>query len=199
MYYPGTSVGMMVLMVSVAMVLGYSWQDSHNPNLVNIGWGWDLAWRRLVLVLIGVTAAFVFAYVPPISSAKRHQRLAYSKTITSLANMVCLIIGYSINEDRSVEEEEKITKSLLAIKAKLRKCGARQDFAAFEFSLRGKWPRARYQALLNCQLDLVELLSQFMSIVKQLDPLWTHCVMRRIKFLDHRFVSVATIFMITTN
>lgn len=188
MYFPGTNVGMMVLMVSVAMVLGYSWQDAHNPNLVNVGWGWDLAWRRLLLVIIGVTAAFVFAYVPPVSSAKRHQRFIYSRTITTIANSWCAIVGYALNSHHRDIDEDAITKTLLSVKSKLRKSKARQDFAAFEFSLRGKWPRARYEALLNVQLDLVELLSQFMAIAKELDPLWMQCVMNRSRYNDHRFV-----------
>ena len=188
MYFPGTNVGMMVLMVSVAMVLGYSWQDAHNPNLVNVGWGWDLAWRRLLLVIIGVTAAFVFAYVPPVSSAKTHQRLIYSRTITTIANSWCAIVGYALNSHHRDIDEEAITKTLLSVKSKLRKSKARQDFAAFEFSLRGKWPRARYEALLTVQLDLVELLSQFMAVAKELDPLWMKCVMNRSRYNDHRFV-----------
>ncbi|EIM24284.1 hypothetical protein E3Q22_00034 [Wallemia mellicola] len=188
MYFPGTSVGMMVLMTSVAMVLGYSWQDSHNPNLVNVGWGWELSWRRLLLVLIGVTSAFVFAYVPPVSSAKRHQRLIYSRTITTIANSWCAIVGYALNSHHREIDEEAITKTLLSVKSKLRKSKARQDFAAFEFSLRGKWPRKRYEALLNVQLDLVELLSQFLTVAKQLDPLWTKGVMNRSRFNDHRFI-----------
>ncbi|TIB35407.1 hypothetical protein E3P84_01376 [Wallemia ichthyophaga] len=188
MYFPGTNVGLMVLMVSVAMVLGYSWQDAHNPSLVNVGWGWDLAWKRLVLVIIGVTAAFVFAYVPPVSSAKRHQRYIYSRTITTTANSWCAIVGYALNSHHRDIDEQAITKTLLAVKSKLRKSKARQDFAAFEFSLRGRWPRARYEALLNVQLDLVELLSQFMAVAKELDPLWMQCVMSRSRYNDHRFV-----------
>lgn len=49
---------------------GYGWQNAHGVRLTNAGWGWDVAWRRCVGVLIGVTAAWIWGYLPPASSGK---------------------------------------------------------------------------------------------------------------------------------
>jgi hypothetical protein len=41
----------------MSQVIGYSWQDTHDPGSANPGWGFDVAWRRFVLVVAGVFAA----------------------------------------------------------------------------------------------------------------------------------------------
>lgn len=49
---------------SSVLVLGYSWLDTHFPQLGNLGKGYQVAWRRVVLVLIGTFLAFhhILAY-----------------------------------------------------------------------------------------------------------------------------------------
>jgi hypothetical protein len=52
-----TKTGTRFLLLTFLQVFGYSWQDTHNPSSANPGWGIDVAWRRFVLVVAGVTAA----------------------------------------------------------------------------------------------------------------------------------------------
>lgn len=33
-----------VFFVTIALVVGYSWQDSHVPSAGSQGWGWSVAW-----------------------------------------------------------------------------------------------------------------------------------------------------------
>jgi len=43
--------------VTVVLVIGYSYMDTHQVIPGSPGSGWDVAWRRFVLVTIGVTGA----------------------------------------------------------------------------------------------------------------------------------------------
>jgi hypothetical protein len=38
-------------------IIGYSWQDTHNPSAVNPGYGISVGWKRFVLVTVGVFAS----------------------------------------------------------------------------------------------------------------------------------------------
>ena len=38
---------------TLALVVGYSWLDGHLPMIGNPGKGWNVAWKRWVLVVIG--------------------------------------------------------------------------------------------------------------------------------------------------
>jgi hypothetical protein len=39
--------------LSLKLVVGYGWQNAHYLQLTNATWGWDVAWRRFLMVLIG--------------------------------------------------------------------------------------------------------------------------------------------------
>lgn len=94
--------------VTCMLVLGYSWyvrflrpkfvpnkphfrdrQDSHQPSLSSVGWGWDVAWRRFVCVLIGITAAWIWTYVPPKSTQKETVRQTYATVIGETGGVLC--------------------------------------------------------------------------------------------------------------
>lgn len=41
--------------ITSVLVIGYSWQNAHNPAPSSVGWGWPIAWRRMVCVMIGTS------------------------------------------------------------------------------------------------------------------------------------------------
>ena len=45
--------------VTMPLIIGYSWIDTHIPVTASAGVGASVAWRRALLVLIGFAAAFV--------------------------------------------------------------------------------------------------------------------------------------------
>jgi hypothetical protein len=44
------------------MTIAQSYLNGTIGQLTNATWGFDVAWRRVVCVLIGITAAWIFSY-----------------------------------------------------------------------------------------------------------------------------------------
>ncbi len=58
-----------MLNVSVVLIVGYSWIDTHYPVTANSGIGIGLAWKRALLVVIGIFVALIIMVFPrPVSS-----------------------------------------------------------------------------------------------------------------------------------
>jgi hypothetical protein len=103
--------------------------------------------RRIACtVLIGITAAWIFAMLPPTSSGKSQIRQTYSRIISQTACIWTAIINEA-NDPNLPEQLEQhvIRERVLAVKRKLAKTGARQGAIQYEFSLAGRWPIERYQ------------------------------------------------------
>jgi hypothetical protein len=45
--------------------MGYSWIDGHLPVISNVGIGWQVAWKRWTLVMIGVSSMTCLYYLQP--------------------------------------------------------------------------------------------------------------------------------------
>lgn len=77
----------MMMGVTMALVVGYSWVDSHLALLVNSGIGVDVAWKRALLVLVGFAAAFIISLFPKPTSARKIVRLRAAKIVDALADL----------------------------------------------------------------------------------------------------------------
>ncbi|KAJ5958666.1 Brefeldin A sensitivity protein-related protein [Penicillium vulpinum] len=75
------------------LVVGYSYDDTHIPSYGNPGWGYNVFWRRLVLVLIGSAAALIVQLFPRPPSASRHVCKSLSNVIRSLSDHYALLLS----------------------------------------------------------------------------------------------------------
>lgn len=57
LYWPGPPMTNVIFFVTAALVVGYSYQDTHLLIPSSPGWGFSVFWRRFVLVTIGVFGA----------------------------------------------------------------------------------------------------------------------------------------------
>ncbi|TIA79417.1 hypothetical protein D6C76_03603 [Aureobasidium pullulans] len=57
---------------TVILVIGYSYIDTHLPSYGNPGWGYEVFWRRTVLVIVGFAVSFVVTLLPWPSSLSRN-------------------------------------------------------------------------------------------------------------------------------
>lgn len=76
------------------LIVGYSFDDTHIPQYGNPGVGYNVFWRRLVLVLIGIAAASIVQVFPRPPSASRHICKSLSNVIRSLSDHYALLISY---------------------------------------------------------------------------------------------------------
>ncbi|KGO45690.1 Brefeldin A sensitivity protein-related, domain of unknown function DUF2421 [Penicillium expansum] len=75
------------------LVIGYSFEDTHIPTYGNPGWGYNVFWRRLVLVLIGSAAALIVQIFPRPPSASRHACKSLSNVIRLLSDHYALLLS----------------------------------------------------------------------------------------------------------
>jgi hypothetical protein len=57
---------------TVILVIGYGYIDTHIPTYGNPGWGYEVFWRRTVLVLVGFAVSFIVTLLPWPSSLSRN-------------------------------------------------------------------------------------------------------------------------------
>ncbi|KAI0638721.1 hypothetical protein C8Q77DRAFT_1044286 [Trametes polyzona] len=199
LYWPVPPMTNIILFVTTALVLGFSWQNTHTILPFRF-MGWQLAWRRFVLVVCGVTAAFLFSFLPPSTTLRKYQRLTMSTTVSELGAVYCSIVSFANTREHQEIARGEIVQSLVAIRLKLKRSLVLKTNIVYEFSLRGRWPSERYQKILDLQLQIAYLLSHLMSVVEHLEPAWSRAFLRRTRFLDADFQGdvLAVISMIST-
>lgn len=198
-YWPVQPMTSIIIFVTAGLVIGYSYQDTHLPTPSSPGWGFDVAWRRFVLVAVGVIAAGVFSFFPPSTTIRKYQRRALATTVAELGSIYCSVISFA--STRREDDIAFIVQSLLAIRSKLKRSRVSRTNVMYEFSMRGKWPSKRYQKILDTQLQLSYLLSDLLSVVSQLDPAWARAFLKRTRLLDPDFQGdvLAVISLISTS
>lgn len=77
--------------------------------------------RRLVCVMLGITAAFIFSYVPPVSSGKHAIRISYARTISGVGSVLCEVLSSANDHHRTIEESAEIKAHIMAMRTKLTK------------------------------------------------------------------------------
>ncbi|WRT65402.1 uncharacterized protein IL334_002345 [Kwoniella shivajii] len=194
-HFPGQVLTAVMTPVTFGLVIGEStWMHVLSYFNGTIGpltyaqWGWDVAWRRFLCVLIGITAAWIFSYIPPVYSAKRAIRSSYAQSINAAGSIFCDVLSHANDHRHHLEEDDELRKKLITWRSKLNKLGARHNFAASEYSLRGQWPEERYKALLDTLQDIFSLLSQLNHVLTQLDRPWRKALLDRTRLSDPIFL-----------
>ncbi|KAL4758221.1 uncharacterized protein BDW70DRAFT_170496 [Aspergillus foveolatus] len=102
------------------LVVAYSYVDTHNPAYGNPGVGYQVFWRRLLLVLIGVAAAMIVQILPRPPSAARHVCSSLSRSLRTLSDHYALLLscwGRVGDEGRAITEPIwlELTESLVLL------------------------------------------------------------------------------------
>ncbi|KAK4049887.1 hypothetical protein OIO90_005276 [Microbotryomycetes sp. JL221] len=161
--------------VTIALVIGYSWQNAQSPRVGSIGFGWDVAWRRMLCVMIGTSIAFVGAYLPPKATQKGTIRKTYAKVAHQLGGILCQVLSFGLCKDNKVTKSPKgIVKRITGLRVKLAKTTARKAMVRFERSLRGPWPTE------HCL---------FTAVLASLNTPWTKALLQRSQLLNQEFIS----------
>ncbi|KZT53089.1 hypothetical protein CALCODRAFT_501425 [Calocera cornea HHB12733] len=190
--------------VTTFLILGYSRQDGVGGfSTVNSGWGWDVGWRRFLLVVIGITIAAIFALIPPETS--RHSvRRTISKTIEKMGSIHAELLSYAGRTHSG--PDVIIVDNLVRINAKLRTyLTLRISGAEYEPTLEGKWPAEKYRKLQATLLELSDLLGQLMTVFwrigqPHIDKRWREGLVLRTRFLQPTFIgeTMAVYYILAT-
>lgn len=93
--------------------MGYSWVDGHLVTVGNAGIGWDVAWKRWVLITIGCVASFLLMLLTPTSSRKA-VRLQNAAMLSELSSIYAMLMSAWITEeeDDATKESHSATSAL---------------------------------------------------------------------------------------
>jgi uncharacterized membrane protein YgaE (UPF0421/DUF939 family) len=150
LYWPVPPMTNLIIWFTAALVFGYSYQDTHLASADSPGYGFDVAWRRFVLVIVGVVAAGIFSFLPPSTTIRLYQRMTLSTATAEIGSIYCSVISFANTKREG--ETAVIIHRILAILSKLKRSIVLKKNVAYEFSLRGKWPAERYQRILELQM-----------------------------------------------
>lgn len=77
--------------------------------------------HRFVLVVSGVTAAFLFSFLPPSKTIRSYQRATLSTTSCQIGSIYCCIITFANCRHQEARDSASLNRSLLAIRGKLKR------------------------------------------------------------------------------
>ncbi|GEM08584.1 brefeldin A sensitivity protein-related, DUF2421 containing protein [Rhodotorula toruloides] len=174
--------------VTAMLVIGYSWQDAHNPTLSSVGSGWEVAWRRFICVMLGITIAFIWALLPGSSRQKVTIRRAYAKVIGRMGDVICQILSYANCKEGPTKAPKVIINNLAALRARVNRTVQARAMARYELSLQGPWPSDLYASLQALQMEMLDMLGQFCMVLSKLDTNWTRALLHRTQFANPRFL-----------
>jgi len=187
-HFPGPVLTAIMAPVTFGLVLGYSYLNGTLGAATEAKWGFDVAWRRFVCVVIGITAAWIFAYLPPVYSTKRAIRQTYSRTITAAGVILCDILSDANSHHHRIKDNDETKQKIITWRSKLNLMTARHINATHEYSFKGRWPEERYKALQDQLLDLLALLAQLRHILSQLERPWRRALLERTRLSDLVFL-----------
>ncbi|KAK4702249.1 hypothetical protein P7C70_g3975, partial [Phenoliferia sp. Uapishka_3] len=198
--------------ITVVLVVGYSWTDAHLATIGNAGVGVNIAWRRALLVVIGMTAATLAMIFPKPTSARRVVRQTQATCIEEVGKIYAGIVGAWLSEQQSdelattekgessplnpspfsVEAQKRARGRALALYIKLKGIRMSIGQAGFELSLRGDWPVGDYSELLEKQMAIVEALGQLGIALIHLDSKWRQRLVVKTAFLNPNLIADVT-------
>ncbi|KAH8119852.1 hypothetical protein DFH11DRAFT_1754336 [Phellopilus nigrolimitatus] len=198
-------------LVTLALIVGYSWIDGHLATVGNPGIGWSIAWKRFVLVMIGYVASFFFMIIPP-TSGRKSVRLRNAAAISELSGIYASLMsvwisdeetrahadGDSAGDEKAADRPKSDAKPPWAVQYRSRALELMEELAAlqmrtgtavFEGGIRGAWPAAEYNKLLSLERDMLSALGQLSSALHHLDPSWRVSLNRRTMILNPNFIT----------
>ncbi|GAA5938678.1 hypothetical protein JCM1841_000639 [Sporobolomyces salmonicolor] len=201
LYGPPASMQMSMMgAVTTVLVVGYSYQDTHLPSVGNPGVGYEVAWRRALLVVCGTAAATIMMMLPPVSSSRQLVRLTHSTCISELGRIYTGIISAWLGEEQSgasasgfsLSAQKAARARMLALRLKLNSSRVSILQSTYEISLRGDWPKPEYLDLLRIQLHLLQALGQVGHALVRLDSGWRRKLLNTTAFLNQPLIADVT-------
>ncbi|GAA6009109.1 hypothetical protein JCM11491_005752 [Sporobolomyces phaffii] len=197
--------GTLMVAVTTVLVVGYSYQDSPQglPIYGNPGVGYNVAWRRALLVVIGVAVATIVMLVPT-QSSKVLVRRTHATTISELGKVYANILSAWIREGKlpdKADADEPTSSAftshaskaarakMLALRLKLNSSRIATIQSTYEVNLKGDFPKEEYLELFRIQMHLLQALGQVGHSLMRLDPLWRKRLVATTAFLNQPLIA----------
>ncbi|VDB95654.1 unnamed protein product [Peniophora sp. CBMAI 1063] len=198
----------LILNATAALVIGYSWLNTHLP-VISFGYGWSIAWRRFLLVVIGCVASFIVMFVPP-KSARKAVRVRNATAISGLSNIYLDLtttwIGNRTDGDRSdglTEDSttvQRLKTQLVSVATQLLSLNDVVESARWEAAILGEWPYKDYKAMLEVEQDMVAVLALMGMSLLKVDAEWRRKLLHETQIVNPNFISdVLSVFSLVSH
>ncbi|CAE6413891.1 unnamed protein product [Rhizoctonia solani] len=204
----------MMFCVTAVLVVGYSWIDTHTSSQGNPGYGYQIFWRRIVLVLVGFAASFIMMLLSP-QSGRKALRLGAASTVSQISQLYGLLVSSWLTVEEETQEGEANEKEatafpyekwlpsfrakLMSVSGALTAQQMQMTTIKWERNIRGSWPVENYEKLLEIQGGMVSDLIQLAGALSVLSPEWRNRLLHKTSFLNPNLISdVMAIFGIVS-
>ncbi|RDW57880.1 uncharacterized protein DSM5745_11398 [Aspergillus mulundensis] len=167
------------------LVVAYSYVDTHTPAYGQPGVGYQVFWRRLLLVLIGIGAATIVQMLPRPPSAARHICNSLSRSLRTLSDHYALLLscwGRAGDEGKTISEPIwlELTESLVLLEGPI-------------FNLRFEFSSSRFDSASLGQVKQIchainGLLSRLLVASASLPQSYKDRLASHMGMLDHRCI-----------
>ncbi|KAI0826576.1 hypothetical protein BC628DRAFT_1419081 [Trametes gibbosa] len=192
---PQYLIGVLMSGATFALVVGYSWIDGNLRNLFqNVGIGWDVTWRRWLLVMIGCAASFIVMMFPP-KSGRKAVRLRNASTLSGLSYLYSHLTSLWLSAadgplaqagDRWPEE---LRVKFIALAEQIQDLRLRTAMSKWEGNIRGVWAADEYNRLLEVEGDMLSSLALVGGALGNMDPALRKSTMPYTHVLNPHFIS----------
>jgi hypothetical protein len=188
----------MMFGATVALCVGYSYIDGNLVVSVNSGVGYHVAWKRALLVIIGLTATFIVTSFPRPPSTREKVRLGLASNADGIGRLYSIVVeGWivveSINEKGEVPRQGKLYNTLrsrfIASQGLLGGIGTDIAMASLDVANTGPWQKDKYLALLAIHHRLLECIAQMAGALYGLDLKWRRKMLHTTAILDPNTIS----------
>jgi uncharacterized membrane protein len=196
---PGLMIG-----ITAALCIGYSWNDANLVVLSNSGIGYQIAWKRALLVIIGMVASFIVIIFPKPPSTREMVRMGFAQSTDDISRLYSIIVEAwivnKVNDDDDDDAEVMKSNQQSELHTTLRArfiaaqgllAGINRDvgLANLDISIRGSWPEDKYRELLKVHGRLLEAISQMAGALTGLNLKWRQRMLYTTAMLNPKTIS----------
>ncbi|EEB96892.1 hypothetical protein MPER_03888, partial [Moniliophthora perniciosa FA553] len=148
--------GLLLACATFALIVGYSWVDGNLPSYGSPGIGWNVAWRRFVLVSIGAAASFIIMMLPPQSGRKavRRRNAALISALSNLFSDVEELDRYP-HTSPALPWLKEFRQRLLSLGDEVNAIHGLTALAKWDGNVRRKWPSEHYNDLVEIETEMI--------------------------------------------
>ncbi|KAK1223613.1 hypothetical protein PQX77_013510 [Marasmius sp. AFHP31] len=201
--------GILLAAATYALIVGYSWVDGHLVSYGSPGIGWEVAWRRFVLVSIGSGASFIIMMLPP-QSGRKAVRRRNASLIGGISSLYAFLMATWLSDDSSSKQRKgsdggdldplkhgspsplwtkEFRNRLFGLAEEVNTIRGFTALAKWEGSIRGRWPSEDYHRLIEKQAEMIPPLAQLANALVHMDDEWRLKLLHRTGVLNPNFIT----------
>lgn len=191
--------------VTLVLVIGTSWQDAKMPPVASLRWGLEPAYSRFIAVLAGTSVAFVISCFPHVTTGSKKVRNLISSVLKEIGQTHCEVKeAFSCRfpkDPRGLKKLREDPAYQQIFRSLFKLAGVNKVIKGMQYEphIMGKWPKKKYQILLQSEIHILKLYYLLLASLRMLDDSdgWSYHIRHRLGWENSDLNSAffAVIFM----